>query len=393
MRAIIVAALLGALAGCATLQPSSGTDCRRGGVRLLADAPQARAGSCERTGPASFVVTIAPEARPINPSPWYAFEIVSDHARTVRVTLEYAEHRHRYRPKREDEAGQWTPLPASAVSLSEAGRTADITFDVGSGRTRLAAQEWLDPAERQAWIEAFAARAGLTRAVIGRTVQGRPLIALRGGSTSPGAPLVIITGGQHPPEVPGVLALRAFLETLFLATEPADAFLDSHAFLIVPEMNLDGVALGHWRLNAGLVDLNRDWGPFTQPETRAVSGEISRLAGAGHRPALMLDFHATRRNVFYTPPDGAGLQPPGFTASWLAAIDARWEGELPARSANHTPGLPTSRTWFTETYGAPGLTVEFSDETPRDDLRAAAQTYARALMEVMAAGRAAKRAQ
>jgi hypothetical protein len=36
--------------------------------------------------------------------------------------------------------------------------------------------------------------------------------------------------------------------------------------------NPDGVDKGHWRLNDGGVDLNRDWGPFTQPETGMSNG-------------------------------------------------------------------------------------------------------------------------
>ena len=42
----------------------------------------------------------------------------------------------------------------------------------------------------------------------------------------------------------------------------------------------DGVADGHWRHNDGGKDLNRDWGPFTQPETQAVAGVLEKLAAS-----------------------------------------------------------------------------------------------------------------
>jgi len=382
MRIVLLACLATLLAACASIPVPPGPTCEIGPVQLHVDFPQARAASCQRTGPESFSVTIAPEATPINPSPWYAFEIRAYHDADVSVALNYTESRHRYRPKREITGG-WRALPEGAVSAEEDGRRAVISLNVPDGRTKIAGQEWLPPAERQAWVERFAAQAGLASRNIGQTVDGRPVTALSGGSDAPGAPLVIILGGQHPPEVPGVLGLRAFLEALLLDPARADAFLQSHRVLVVPEMNLDGVQRGHWRLNTGLIDLNRDWGPFTQPETRAVRDELARLVAAGHPPALMLDFHATRRNVFYTAPDQAGLSPPDFARRWLAAIDTRWAGEMPARSSSHNPGLPTSRTWFVETFAAPALTVEFGDETPRGDIEDLAGVYADALVEVL----------
>ncbi len=382
MRLSMLFGCIGLLAACAPTPDPATLACSEGTVQLRADFPQARAADCSRAGPASFTVTIAPEATPINPSPWYAFDIVSGRSAEVEVVLQYTESRHRYRPKRQTETG-WIMLPETAVTLDDEGRVATIALDTGPGRTRIAGQEWLPPAERQAWVEEFGDCAGLERRDIGETVQGRPVTALLGGAPEPSAPLIVILGGQHPPEVPGVLGLRAFLEALFLEEGTSEALLETHRVLIVPEMNLDGVQLGHWRLNVGLIDLNRDWGPFSQPESRAVRDEIARLVAVGHRPVLMLDFHATRRNVLYTAPDDAALVPANFAGNFLAAIDRHWDGEMPGRSSSHNPGLPTSRTWFVETYAAPALTVEFGDETPRDEIDALARVYAASLVDVL----------
>ncbi len=383
MRVALLSCLAAMLAACASAPEPADAPCNVGPVQLRADFPQARAAECSRTGPAGFSVTIAPEATPINPSPWYAFDIIAAREDEVSVALNYTGAKHRYQPKRETMSG-WQALPETAISLAQGAQRADIRLQVGEGRTRVAGQEVLPPAEREAWVEGFAERAGLGHTDIAITADGYRVTALSGGSDTPGAPLVIILGGQHPPEVPGVIGLRAFLEALLLDPSSAETFLKTHKVLIVPEMNLDGIARGHWRLNTGLVDLNRDWGPFTQPETRGVRDEINRLLVAGYRPVLMLDFHATRRNVFYTSPDDAGLTPPNLTRRWLAAIAARWSGEMPARSSSHNPGLPTSRSWFVETFGAPGLTVEFGDETPRSEIRSLARIYAGTLVEVLA---------
>ena len=44
--------------------------------------------------------------------------------------------------------------------------------------------------------------------------------------------------------------------------------------MVFPLMNPDGVDLGHWRHNAGGIDLNRDWALYRQPETRLVADFI-----------------------------------------------------------------------------------------------------------------------
>jgi predicted deacylase len=106
--------------------------------------------------------------------------------------------------------------------------------------------------------------------------------------------------------VPGVLGLRAFLDALFGA-EANPSVLDGYQWLIIPDLNPDGVENGHWRHNTGGLDLNRDWGPFTQPETAAAFAAIQAQIADGHAPYLLLDFHATRRDVLYTPPDAAEL--------------------------------------------------------------------------------------
>ncbi|MBW3535097.1 MAG: peptidase M14, partial [Gemmatimonadetes bacterium] len=62
-------------------------------------------------------------------------------------------------------------------------------------------------------------------------------------------------------------------------------------FLAVPLLNPDGVARGHWRANRGAKDLNRDWGEFSQPETRAVKTWLEALPQSV-RPVAMLDSHS-----------------------------------------------------------------------------------------------------
>lgn len=386
LRLLMLGATL-TLAGCVTpVAPSAAerASCETGAVRLTQDFSTAPDYACERTGNAAFELVVIPEDPDINPSPWYAFDLHAERAGEAQVALEYPQYRHRYQPRIELEDGHWAALPEDAVMVSEDRQQAMLTLDIAPGATRIGAQEVISLADRAAWRAAFADRTGMSRSVIGESRQGRPIEALSRPSASPGSPLIIILGGQHPPEVPGVLGLRAFLDALF-GPETNSSALDGYQWLILPDLNPDGVEHGHWRHNTGGLDLNRDWGPFTQPETAAAFAAIQAQIADGHAPFLLLDFHATRRDVLYTPPDAAALTPFAFSEDWIALIDADWDSETPAfdRGPSHNVGMPTSKTWFADTYAAPGVTVEYGDNTDRDRITALSQTAARALVQYL----------
>jgi protein MpaA len=128
--------------------------------------------------------------------------------------------------------------------------------------------------------------------VIGRSVQGRALVAYRLGSTS--APRrVLIVGVVHGDEAAG----RVIADDL-KTSRPARTEI-----VIIPDLNPDGVAR-NTRQNARGVDLNRNfpWGwvpggrpgdqqypgrsPLSEPESRAIAGLIRQL-----RPTVTIWFH------------------------------------------------------------------------------------------------------
>jgi predicted deacylase len=154
-------------------------------------------------------------------------------------------------------------------------------------------------------------------------------------------------------------------------------------FLIVPQLNPDGVARGHWRANLGGADLNRDWGQFKQPETRAVGDWLGRLPAAV-KPVLMLDFHSTNRNLFYVQGDEASAQGKRFLAAWLGGKEAAFAGypfSIEQRDAN--PGSATTKNWFNATYGIPAYTYEVGDESDSAAVRSAAATLAQTVIPTL----------
>lgn len=352
--------------------------CQTASVTISFDFDGASSSRCAVLGEREFAILITPEhAPPINPSAWYAFRYVASAGGPITVRLRYLGGRHRYQPllTREGEAH------AIAATLADNG---DAVLSLPAGSASVSGQELFVANRYRAALHRWSALARTTPVVLGRSHQGRAIEGVRLGQVI--APqLIILLGRQHPPEVTGALAMEAFVDRIAqrLADDPALA--GRYQFLVVPLLNPDGVALGHWRANLGGVDLNRDWGAFTQPETRAVRDWLATLP-AEVRPALMLDFHSTNRNLFYVQGDEAGPVGEAFLSAWLGGRENQFRGypfAIERRDAN--PGSGTSKNWFHATYAIPAYTYEVSDNADRDATRDAAQALAEALPAALAA--------
>ena len=111
--------------------------------------------------------------------------------------------------------------------------------------------------QHAALIERFAAKPGVTRALLCRTLDGRPLESLAMGE---GRKQVWFYARQHPGETMAEWWMEGALEKL---TDPDDAtaklLREKATITLVPNMNPDGSARGHLRTNAAGVNLNREW--------------------------------------------------------------------------------------------------------------------------------------
>ena len=151
----------------------------------------------------------------------------------------------------------------------------------------------------------------------------------------------------------------------------------------MPLLTPDGVANGHWRHNIGDTDLNRDWGPFKQPETRAVIRWVEQQEASGKELKLVLDFHSTWEDLFYTQP--AVEEPEDFASAWLNASRERLPG-FPFRHVQSTDfEQPNSKNYFHNSRGIPAITYEVGDETNRGEIRRAAAVFAEEMMRTMLA--------
>lgn len=351
----------------------TGANCRSTQVSLYLDFDGAPASACAVTGERAFTLLVSPEhAPPINPSPWYAFRYEAKGDDPLTVTLRYLGGRHRYQPK-------WFGNAESrdvAALVSDDGAEAVLALPPGNGM--VSAQEMIVADDTRADLDRWSAVSGARVFTLGRSLDGRPIEAIRlGRRTAPR--LVILIGRQHPPEVTGAIAMQAFVDTIAARARA----LGDVQFLVVPMLNPDGVARGHWRANRGGLDLNRDWGPFTQPETRAVKMWLDALP-AGIRPVLMVDFHSTARNLFYVQGDEASAAQKRFLTAWLEGRETAVAGypySLEPRNAN--PGSGTAKNWFFASYAIPAYTYEVADTADRAATRKMAALLAETLLPAL----------
>jgi murein tripeptide amidase MpaA len=376
-RRIAALGLLAVAAGCAGRPAAL---CSGAGLAVRADFAQARLSACSVAPDGRIAARVAPETAPVNPSPWYAFAIEGARGGAT-VSLAYDSARHRYHPWVRERRGAWRRLPDAAVA--SAGADAEIRLPPSRGPLVVAAQPFPDPAEILGAWERRAARGAVRAETAGKSVDGRPVRLFLHRPPRPEG-LVVLIARQHPPEISGGLAFDALAARLLDASPEARAFRARHAILFAPLMNPDGLARGHWRGNAAGADLNRDWGPFAQPETRGVAGRVAALVQAGG-PALLLDLHSTRRNVLYAHP--LDFAPNAATEGFLAAFGATdagrgWPVLRRHQDRGGSPGAFKAWTW--EALRQPSITFEVADSATPEQAAAIGRAAADAIIATLA---------
>jgi len=357
----------------------AGTACETSIVAVTDGFAGARRGTCTVVSSRHVRLRILPEdAPPINDSPWYAFRIDAQESVALKITLDYEGGHHRYVPKTSFDGREWTRVDEADVRESWSGRGARFSVDVGERPVYVAAQELMTPPIYDAWLDEIEGTGTVVRSLLGHSLQQRPIYRLDANETSPD--VLLIVGRQHPPEVSGAFAFMAFAETLFGNGEVATRFRERFRIIAVPLMNPDGVVAGNWRHNLAGVDLNRDWGPFTQPETQLIRDLLGSLDSEGARVRLFLDFHSTNRNVFYTQSDDFPTDPPRFMANWLERAAVRIDDYEFANDANPVSDQANSKNYMYKRYGIPTATYEVGDETDRAATASAASIFAEELM-------------
>lgn len=336
---------------------------------------------CSFEGNDVVSILIAPEdAPPINKSPWYSFRLSPKQETNIQIRLSFVDGYARYWPKLSNDGETWSRLDEDQVEISTSGGDMTISLQQIGETTWISAQELFLAQDYEQWLSRLSLHPELISQTIGYSVLGRPIQALM---TEDRPEVVFLFGRQHPPEVTGALAMQSFVDTVFSDSELAVSFRKRFSITIIPLLNPDGVAAGHWRHNINGIDLNRDWGPFTQPETQSVEQILLGLQGKNIQPKLMLDFHSTSKSLFYTQVAGELEGEQDFATVWLDRARAR----LPDFDFLHDPRTPSgqdnTKNYFFSRYNIPAITYEIGDEVDREKIKNSSPVFAEEMMRTM----------
>ncbi len=348
-----------------------------------------------QTNDSTYTALITSENTPINISPWYAFTVKSSKERTIEVVLTYqATAKHRYYPKLSTDRKTWRSLDSVNYTEYEKGDAdfgpgslavkAKMRLKVGSQPLWVASQELQTSKDVRQWAETLSEKEYVTNGVIGMSREGRELRALTIGKPKKKRMLMVISR-QHPPEVTGYLAMKSFIETIAGNSLIAKKFRKKFTTYAVPLMNPDGVDNGHWRHNAGGIDLNRDWEAFEQPETTAVKEFMMERVGETDGDFYFgIDFHSTWDDIYYTLADTFKGNMPGLVPKWLEAVKAELNGYDPnIRPSDKVNPTMVSRNYFFAAHGAEALVFEIGDNTDREFIKEKGRVSAEKLMKLM----------
>lgn len=330
----------------------------------------------------TFQVDIWPENEPINPSPWYAFKIWSDQSRDIALILNYDSVEHRYAPWMSRDGESWTQMDSN--HYQKFGKEdLIISLRVDADTLWISAQELINSEKVRRWCENISEPSrSVDFRVIGKSLLGRDLFHMRIGDGIPRRKkTIVILSRQHPPEVTGYFAMQAFIEEILKNNALANTFRQKYNILVFPLMNPDGVDLGHWRHNAGGIDLNRDWAYYHQPEVKQVADYIVRTIRENKSEVILgLDFHSTWYDIFYTN-NPVPKYLPGFKDYWIYSAKQIIQDSIRERSSD--PMTPVSKNWFHTQFGAVGITYEIGDNTPREYIKEKGKITALEMMKLL----------
>lgn len=334
----------------------------------------------------SVELTFRPEDYKVDDAfAWFSFKVTATVPRDLTIKLRFPDAYARYWPKISNDGQSWEPAGEDRVTRGRKGKSMTLSVAVDEDGTWVSAQELVTLAFYKEWLEELNAHGEILTAVIGQSVEGRPIHLAK---TANKREAIVLLGRQHPAEVPGALTMRDFVDVVIGDTELAQRFRERFTLLIVPLVNPDGVVNGHSRHNSGRVDLNRDWGSFTQPETQSIGRLLAGVDKLGMKPRLMFDFHATKMTptmIFYTQIDEDVTDPVNFANDWLGNVRER----IPDYEFIHDPrpvsDQANTKVYFYRRYGIPSITYEVGDEADREKVREHAPVFAEEMMKVLLA--------
>lgn len=324
-------------------------------------------------------IVLKPENVPINDSAWYAFKLSSKTIKQLNIALEVKDGTNRYPPKVSVDGKNW-----QFVEHTFEDKQLTFSVQLSNKPIYVAAQELITNNDYIKWGKNAAKKSFVERYKITNSVQMKPVYGYDVMQNPDAKKWLVVLGRMHPPELTGAMAFFPFTDTLLGESKLAYQFRDKFNILVVPNINPDGVANGHWRHNINGIDLNRDWINFSQPEVTGVHKRIQQLVAEGGKMAMAVDFHSTNKDVFYTMPSDYDIAHPHMVEAWLKQLDESLNVDFTVLPEPGTsPGRGVFKQYFADEYKVHAITYEMGDNTNRQVIEIVAQKAAETLMSTM----------
>ena len=355
--------------------------CNTSAVQIDFDFPGAGNLTCEIINSKYIKFFINPETDDsINPSPWFAIR-KSKHSEDIKLEFDYKNYQHRYDPKISNDKKIWKKINQTNILRDENGKIIIINFSPSNEKEYISSQELITEDWYNDWFNYLGGLEKVKSELIGLSVLKKP-ITMFFVEENTNNPYILILGRQHPPEVTGAIAIKSFVNELISKNDLSERFLDNYNIIFVPLMNPDGVENGYWRYNENKKDLNRDWGIFSQPETKSVNNKLINFKD-DKKIEVFIDFHSTYKNIFYISDISESHKLQNFLKNWLNnSKPDLLKIDYDYKIVNSmSPNNGVSKNYIFNTYNIPSVTYEVSDVEDRDKIKKSSSILSKKLMQ------------
>lgn len=355
--------------------------CNTSAVQIDFDFPGAGNLTCEIINSKYIKFFINPETDDsINPSPWFAIR-KSKHSEDIKLEFDYKNYQHRYDPKISNDKKIWKKINQTNILKDENGKIIIINFSPSNEKEYISSQELITEDWYNDWFNYLGGLEKVKSELIGLSVLKKP-ITMFFVEENTNNPYILILGRQHPPEVTGAIAIKSFVNELISKNDLSERFLDNYNIIFVPLMNPDGVENGYWRYNENKKDLNRDWGIFSQPETKSVNNKLINFKD-DKKIEVFIDFHSTYKNIFYISDISESHKLQNFLKNWLNnSKPDLLKIDYDYKIVNSmSPNNGVSKNYIFNTYNIPSVTYEVSDVEDRDKIKKSSSILSKKLMQ------------
>ena len=355
--------------------------CNTSAVQIDFDFPGAGNLTCEiiNSKYIKFFINVA-NSDSINPSPWFAIR-KSKHSEDIKLEFDYKNYQHRYDPKISNDKKIWKKINQTNILKDENGKIIIINFSPSNEKEYISSQELITEDWYNDWFNYLGGLEKVKSELIGLSVLKKP-ITMFFVEENTNNPYILILGRQHPPEVTGAIAIKSFVNELISKNDLSESFLDNYNIIFVPLMNPDGVENGYWRYNENKKDLNRDWGIFSQPETKSVNNKLINFKD-DKKIEVFIDFHSTYKNIFYISDISESHKLQNFLKNWLNnSKPDLLKIDYDYKIVNSmSPNNGVSKNYIFNTYNIPSVTYEVSDVEDRDKIKKSSSILSKKLMQ------------